>query len=136
MPIVTAYDTLGEQGLTHSMVQTYAKVIFLDPHLLPNLINPLKKAKDIHTVVYNDVGEVKQEDIDNLKREYEHLKILSFEDLRKLGESNPFDPVPPQPEDLCCIMYTSGSTGTPKGVPLKHKNVVAACEYGGSEEKA
>ena len=129
MPIVTAYDTLGEQGLTHSMVQTYAKAIFLDAHLLPNLINPLKKAKAIQTVIYNDAGQVKQEDIDNLKREYEHINIVGFEDLRKLGESNPFEPVPPQPEDLCCIMYTSGSTGTPKGVPLKHKNVIAAGEY-------
>ena len=36
------------------------------------------------------------------------------------------DPVPPAPEDLCCIMYTSGSTGPPKGVPLKHKAVLAA----------
>ncbi|KAI9795075.1 MAG: long-chain fatty acid-CoA ligase [Peltula sp. TS41687] len=126
MPIVTAYDTLGEQGLTHSMVQTHSKAIFLDAHLLPNLSNPLKKAKEIETVVYNDAGEVKQRDVDDLKREYPSINILSFEDLRKLGEQYPNDPVPPQPEDLCCIMYTSGSTGTPKGVPLKHSNVVAA----------
>ena len=32
----------------------------------------------------------------------------------------------PEPEDLCCIMYTSGSTGNPKGVILSHKNIVAA----------
>ena len=128
MPIVTAYDTLGEQGLMHSMVQTYAKTIFLDPHLLPNLVNPLKHAKAIQNVVYNHMGEVKQDDIDKLKKEHEHLNILSFEELRQLGEHNPYKPVIPHPEDLCCIMYTSGSMGTPKGVPLKHKNVIAAGE--------
>ncbi|KAH0536458.1 hypothetical protein FGG08_006671 [Glutinoglossum americanum] len=126
MPIVTAYDTLGEEGLKHSLVQTYAKAIFLDPHLLPLLTNPLKEAKEIKHVIYNSIGDVKQEHIDKLKKEHEYLTILSFEELRKLGEDNPIEPCPPAPEDLCCIMYTSGSTGTPKGVPLMHKNVVAA----------
>ncbi|KAI9865117.1 MAG: long-chain fatty acid-CoA ligase [Trichoglossum hirsutum] len=126
IPIVTAYDTLGEEGLKHSLVQTHAKSIFLDPQLLPVLFNPLKEAKEIKNIIYNSVGDVKQEHIDKLKKEYEYLTILSLEDLRKLGEENPTEPCPPAPEDLCCIMYTSGSTGTPKGVPLKHKNVVAA----------
>lgn len=128
MPIVTAYDTLGEEGLTHSMVQTRAKAIFLDPHLLVNLINPLKQATSFQTVVYNHTLEVKQADIDRLKAAHGHLTIMSFEELRQLGEQHPCEPVPPSPEDLCCIMYTSGSTGTPKGVPLKHKNVIAAGE--------
>lgn len=126
MPIVTAYDTLGEQGLQHSLVATGAKAIFLDPHLIPTLTNPLKEAKDIKYVIWNSQNEVKQADVDKLKQAHGHLEILSFEDLRKLGENNPVDAVPPAPEDLCCIMYTSGSTGTPKGVPLKHKAVVAA----------
>ncbi|KAF7956823.1 hypothetical protein EAE96_004149 [Botrytis aclada] len=126
MPIVTAYDTLGEEGLKHSLVATRAKAIFLDPHLLPTLINPLKEAKDIQYVIWNSQNEVKQENIDSLKKAHEKLKILSFEELRKLGEENPVEPVPPAPEDLCCIMYTSGSTGPPKGVPIKHKAVVAA----------
>ncbi len=129
MPIVTAYDTLGEKGLEHSLVATRAKAIFLDPHLLPTLINPLKEAKEIKYVIWNSQNDVKQENIDKLMAAHEHLTILSFEELRKLGEDNPVDPVPPTPEDLCCIMYTSGSTGPPKGVPIKHKAVVAASEY-------
>lgn len=128
MPIVTAYDTLGEQGLKHSLVATEAKAIFLDPHLIPTLVNPLTEAKDIKYVIWNSQNDVKQADVDKLKQAHAHLEILSFEDLRKLGESNPVDAVPPTPEDLCCIMYTSGSTGTPKGVPLKHKAVVGASE--------
>ncbi|RFU23650.1 hypothetical protein B7463_g12688, partial [Scytalidium lignicola] len=126
LPIVTAYDTLGEEGLKHSMVATKAKAIFLDPHLLPTLISPLKEATDIQYVIWNSQNEVKKENIDKLKAAHDRLTILSFEDLRKLGEENMVDPAPPGPEDLCCIMYTSGSTGPPKGVPLKHKQVVAA----------
>jgi long-chain acyl-CoA synthetase len=126
MPIVTAYDTLGEEGLKHSLVATKAKAIFLDPHLLPTLIAPLKDAAEIKYVIWNSQNEIKQDNIDKLKKAHDRLTILSFEELRKLGESNPVDPMPPTPEDLCCIMYTSGSTGTPKGVPIKHKAVVAA----------
>jgi long-chain acyl-CoA synthetase len=126
MAIVTAYDTLGEEGLKHSMLQTHAKAIYLDPHLLTKLIKPLNEAKDIKFVIYNTDGEVKQEDITKLKEAHPELTVMSYEELRKLGEDNPVDPTPPSPEDLCCIMYTSGSTGAPKGVMLKHRNVIAA----------
>ncbi|KAK3390542.1 hypothetical protein B0H63DRAFT_410460 [Podospora didyma] len=126
IPIVTAYDTLGEEGLRHSMVATKAKAIFLDPHLLPTLSKVLPDATEIKAVIWNNQHQVKQEHIDSLKASFPHIAILNYDDLRKLGQENPVDPVPPAPEDLCCIMYTSGSTGTPKGVPLKHSNVVAS----------
>ncbi|KAK9422667.1 hypothetical protein SUNI508_00530 [Seiridium unicorne] len=126
MPIVTAYDTLGEEGLRHSMVATGAKAIFLDPHLLPTLGNVLKAATEVRYVIWNSQNQVKDDHINALKSNFPHITAISFKDLEKLGKENPADPVPPAPEDLCCIMYTSGSTGTPKGVPLKHRNVIAA----------
>jgi long-chain acyl-CoA synthetase len=126
MPIVTAYDTLGEEGLRHSMVATGAKAIFLDPHLLPTLGNVLKDATEVRHVIWNSQNQVKDDHINALKSNFPNVTVISFKDLEKLGRENPVDPVPPAPEDLCCIMYTSGSTGTPKGVPLKHSNVIAA----------
>jgi long-chain acyl-CoA synthetase len=128
MAIVTAYDTLGEEGLRHSMVATRAKAIFVEPHLLKTLTKTLKDAKAIKYIIYNTNSEheIQQEDLDTLKKSHGEIKVMSFEQLRELGKSNPVPATPPSPEDVCCIMYTSGSGGTPKGVELKHKNVVAA----------
>jgi len=134
MPIVTAYDTLGEEGLKYSLQATHAKLIFLDPHLLTKLINPLKETKDIQNVVYNDDDapgckaepEKVKADVEKLKAAHPNLKVLSFSEFIALGKKTPVEPVPPKAEDLCCIMYTSGSTGTPKGVLLTHRNVIAA----------
>ncbi|RMJ24439.1 long-chain-fatty-acid--CoA ligase [Aspergillus sp. HF37] len=126
MVIVTAYDTLGEAGLKHSIVQTSSRAVFLDPVLIPSLASILNDAKSIQYVIYNTDQEVNKEDLDKLQADFPYLTILSIEELRKLGEENPVDPVPPTPESLCCIMYTSGSTGPPKGVPLSQKNVIAA----------
>jgi len=126
IPVVTAYDTLGQEGLRHSMVATGAKAIFLDPHLLPTLGNVLNDAKEVRHVIWNSHNQVNQKHIDSLKSSFPHLTVLSFKELEQLGVENTVEPAPPTPEDLCCIMYTSGSTGTPKGVPLKHKALVAA----------
>jgi long-chain acyl-CoA synthetase len=128
MPIVTAYDTLGEEGLRLSLMATKAKAIFLEPHLLKTFINTLKDAKDIQCIILNTETEhdVAQEDLDILQTSHADLTVTNFDDLLQLGGSNPADPTPPSPDDLCCIMYTSGSVGIPKGVELKHRNVVAA----------
>ncbi|KAI3338633.1 hypothetical protein F4824DRAFT_458294 [Ustulina deusta] len=126
MAVVTAYDTLGEEGLRHSMVATGAKAVFLDPHLIPTLGNVLAEAREVRYVIWNSQNQVKQEHINNLKSSYSHITVMSSKELEKLGRDNPSEPTPPSPEDLCCIMYTSGSTGTPKGVPLTHEALVAA----------
>ncbi|KAF2762931.1 acetyl-CoA synthetase-like protein [Pseudovirgaria hyperparasitica] len=126
MAIVTAYDTLGEEGLTHSIKQTQSKAMYLDSTLLVKLLNPLSAGENLKHLIYDDATEVKQDDISKLKEKYNDVEIISIADLQKLGEENPVEAVMPKPEDLACVMYTSGSTGTPKGVLLKHKNVVAA----------
>nr|POF16275.1 long-chain-fatty-acid--coa ligase 1 [Quercus suber] len=131
--IVTAYDTLGEEGLKHSLQQTGAKAIFLDPHNIVKLINPLKEAKEIQHVIYNDDDspvckadpEKLTADVKKLKDAHQHLNIFSFSEFLRLGETR-VAASPPKPDDLACIMYTSGSTGTPKGVLITHKNVVGA----------
>ncbi|KAH6673357.1 hypothetical protein B0J14DRAFT_666648 [Halenospora varia] len=126
MPIVTSYATLGEEGLEVSLTQTHAKAIFVDSDLIPKLFNPLNKATHLEILIYNNGIEANQANIDKLRELYPAIKTFSLEEIRLLGERNPVEPVPPNPDDICCLMYTSGTTGTPKGVPLRHRNIVAA----------
>jgi long-chain acyl-CoA synthetase len=104
MPFVTAYNTLGEETIRLSLLATEPKVVFLNPQLIGTLSNTLKDVKTIKTVIYNDDNEMKPEDLNKFKKAYENFDILSFEELRQLGETNMVDAVPPKPNDLCCIM--------------------------------
>jgi len=123
--IVTAYDTLGEEGVAHSLVQTKASTMYTDPHLLKTAAGAIRKA-NVKTVIVNTESVFANGgEVDEFKKENPDLTVYTYEELRKLGQENPVDPVPAKGEDLYCIMYTSGSTGLPKGACIKHESLVA-----------
>lgn len=126
--IVTAYDTLGISGVEHTLIQSKPKAMFTDPHLLKTASAALKNADTVKVVIYNDASiglPVSPEEIDAFKADNPHLKVLSISELASLGEEKSYQPNPPSPEDVYCIMYTSGSTGPPKGVSVTHEAFIA-----------
>ncbi|KAM5343649.1 hypothetical protein ACJ41O_012186 [Fusarium nematophilum] len=123
--IVTAYDTLGESGIQHSLEQTQSSTIYIDPHLLKTATGPLKKS-NVKTVIVNDACIFGAgNEIDEFAAANPELNVVTFQELRILGENSMVDPVPAKPTDLYCIMYTSGSTGPPKGACITHQVLVA-----------
>lgn len=127
VPIVTAYDTLGEEGLTHSMVQTKTVGVLVDNENLHTLVNPLKKATDIRLVIYRHKMDNPDEnkDIKAIRAVRDNIKVISFDEVVALGKEHPHEPSPPKADDVCTIMYTSGSTGPPKGVVLLHSTILS-----------
>ncbi|RDA88037.1 hypothetical protein CP532_5321 [Ophiocordyceps camponoti-leonardi (nom. inval.)] len=123
--IVTAYDTLGESGVQHSLVQTKASFMFVDPHLLKTAKNPIKNSNVKTVIINNSCIFAQGGEIQEFKQANPDLTVLTYEELRQLGEENMVDPNPAKPSDLFCIMYTSGSTGPPKGACITHEGLVA-----------
>lgn len=126
MTIVTAYETLGEEGLLHSMNETEVEAIFTSAELLPTVGKVASQCPSLKHVIYH--GEAKPEVLEKTKvAQIEN--VLSVDELITRGREQPKEARAPEPEDMCCIMYTSGSTGNPKGVVLTHKNIVGASMY-------
>ncbi|MBX3203716.1 MAG: AMP-binding protein [Labilithrix sp.] len=73
------------------------------------------------------------------------LRVLSWEELLKLGDETPESELDARiaaqkPDDVCTLIYTSGTTGDPKAVMISHTNLVwtakavlKAIEFGSNE---
>jgi len=127
--IATAYDTLGESGLQHSLNEPECVGLFTNASLLPTLYNVLSNVPSVKYVVYD--GKPSSTLLTDIAKVRESIQVFSLDELRERGKKLPGDTEElksriPKPETMACIMYTSGSTGPPKGVTITHSNLIAS----------
>ncbi|EPQ56009.1 long-chain-fatty-acid-CoA-ligase [Gloeophyllum trabeum ATCC 11539] len=125
--IATAYDTLGESGLTHSLNEPNCVGIFTNGELLPVVSKVIANVPSLRIVVYDD--KPSQSVLDSIKNSREGITVIHIDELRKVGQSKtediPSDRLPTR-DRVACIMYTSGTTGPPKGVVITQGNLIAS----------
>jgi long-chain acyl-CoA synthetase len=129
IPIVTAYDSLGESGVAHTLAQTECAAMYTDPHLLATAAGPIARSHVKIVIVNQGSVFAAGDELEAFRRENPQLTVLTFDELRALGEDNMVEPAVVRPSDLYCIMYTSGSTGLPKGACITNEAIVAAGEH-------
>jgi long-chain acyl-CoA synthetase len=121
--IATAYATLGESGLQHSLNEPGCVGIFTNDDLLPTVLKVLPYTPCVKYVIYD--GAPSATLLEHL-RQNGHI-VLSQDEVRDLGRGKfSIEHLHPKSSDLSCIMYTSGTTGAPKGVMITHSMLVSA----------
>jgi len=108
VPICTAYDSLGPDGLAHSLNETEVRSMFTNADLLPTLTKIIGKCPSVKLVVYD--GQADQKQLDELTGTREGLKAVHIDEVLKLGKEKPSEARKAKSEDIFCCMYTSGSS--------------------------
>jgi len=121
--IVPIYDSLGAQAVEYVTKHSEASVVLVETDKMEPLAQSLPAFADqLKAVVYLGKG---NEDAKKLIAR-SGVNLMSWDEFVSIGKQNPLDStIPPDSEDISCIMYTSGTTGTPKGVMISHRAIVS-----------
>ncbi|XP_056684393.1 long chain acyl-CoA synthetase 1 isoform X1 [Spinacia oleracea] len=117
---VPLYDTLGPNAINYIINHAEIDFVFVHPFKVNELLNPdcSSTTRLKSTVCFTSFTEE-----ENQKASNAGIEAYSWKQFLQMGKENPSETVPPQPINICTIMYTSGTSGDPKGVVLTHQNM-------------
>ncbi|XAR61442.1 Long-chain-fatty-acid--CoA ligase [Bertholletia excelsa] len=117
---VPLYDSLGQGAVNFIIGHAEIDFVFVQDKKVKELLNPeCTHAKRLKSIVcFTSLTEEDKE-----KAASNGIKSHSWNEFLHMGKEYPSDPLPPQPFNICTIMYTSGTSGEPKGVILTHENL-------------
>ena len=108
VPISTAYDSLGPDGLTHALNETEVRSMFTNGDLLGTLAKIISKCESVRLIVYDGKADEKvKAEIENSR---ENLKVIHLDEVYRIGKESPVEAIKAKREDIYCCMYTSGSS--------------------------
>lgn len=107
----TAYDSLGPDGLQHSINEPEVYGLFTNASLLSTVSSIISECPSLKVLIYDgQEKEIKSGSLEKIKER--GIKVFSWEEFLKLGKENPYEPTKPKPDDVATIMYTSGESSS------------------------
>ncbi|KAJ2709584.1 long-chain fatty acid-CoA ligase, partial [Coemansia spiralis] len=129
MQVVTAYDTLGDEGLLHAVNQAQARVLVVKADQLPVVARVADRVQTVRTIVYYQdhcgMSDRAREALEQVRQRFARVEALDA--VQALGEQHPRDLQVATADDTALVMYTSGTTGPPKGALIAHGGLLAIC---------
>ncbi|CAM8927464.1 unnamed protein product [Rhodiola kirilowii] len=120
---VPLYDTLGPGAVNFIIDHAEIDYVFVQDKKLKQILSPdCVSAQRLKALV--SFTSLTKDEKDTAAKI--GVKPYSWTEFLKLGKENPTEPSPPQPFNICTIMYTSGTSGDPKGVVITHESAVAS----------
>ncbi|XP_077243632.1 long chain acyl-CoA synthetase 1-like [Tasmannia lanceolata] len=116
---VPLYDTLGPGAVDFIVQHAEIEFVFVQDKKVKELLSSsCVVAKKLKLIVSFTSLTKEQKD----EAAHFGIKSFSWNDFLQMGKENPAELSPPEPLNICTIMYTSGTSGDPKGVVLTHEN--------------
>ncbi|KAJ1953893.1 medium-chain fatty acid-CoA ligase faa2 [Linderina pennispora] len=131
------YDTLGADSLEYIVNHAEIQAVFCSIDKVLRLLIMSKKLPQLKAIISIDSFDKRAANPQALPFTVNSTRVLEawvadkgmeqfdFEQVVKIGRTNPADPNPLTEEDLCTIGYTGGTTGTPKDAMSTHRNCTA-----------
>lgn len=108
VPISTAYDSLGPEGLTHALNETEVRSMFTNGDLLGTLGKIIGECPTVRLIVYDGKADAKV--VEDIQKTREGLKVVHLDEVYAAGKENPVEAIKAKRDDIYCCMYTSGSS--------------------------
>lgn len=108
VPISTAYDSLGPDGLKHALNETEVRSMFTNGDLLGTLAKIVSDCQTVKLIIYD--GKPDQKVVDEINAIREGLQCIHLDEVYQIGKKMPVEAIKAKREDIYCCMYTSGSS--------------------------
>jgi len=129
MIVTTIYATLGMDAVADAVKDGVISAIVCNKTNVKTIIDRIKDMPTLKTIIYTS-DTIAPDQVVEIPSAPRGVRVISFEDYCKSGDTTAYPPTPPTPTTMAVLMYTSGSTGKPKGVVITHENIVAAIAAG------
>ncbi|KAL0490038.1 long-chain acyl-CoA synthetase [Acrasis kona] len=120
---IALYDTLGGDAVSYIMNHGEIVCLCMSREEINHTSVVLSSCEFVRHVICYDV--LSPQEFSILNEAKPGVRILTFDEVVKIGSQSPYIPVEPTADSTATIMYTSGTTGQPKGVILTHGNLIS-----------